>query len=222
MRITCELFSQPFELKPDKINVVCIENINAFRTALQSFFNNNNDEFFVFSENFKPFDFKDKCIFIFDYFNLEYSSVFIKKIYQSVELLCHNELSIEFSEFCVSVEKLMSRIVEEFDYDLEYDSVVNLSDILKAYKLHPKNEDISIAERLIDFILFHQKFAPKKCYVLTELHSYFTSQEIEQIYNTLSYNNVVLFDIEHNINFERCKFENYLIIDKDLCEIVEF
>ena len=112
-------------------------------------------------------------------------------------------------------------VIKNFDYDFNYSVDVNLSDLFKIQNLKPNISNEHWLESLLDFILLIKKYTSTKVFVLLNVHSYFTKEEIDLFYKEILYNRIPLLVLEDNYNLCKSCFESVRIIDADLCEIIE-
>lgn len=222
MMIALDSLSHPIDLNDKIVNTLCVENKMLYRNVIHALLTSNFEETkIVFSDNFIPFDFNKNVCFIHDYYNLDFSSAFVKKMYDDISKFCNSELQDEVNEFKVCYERIFDRIVQEYEYDLDYSDDFSLSNFFKACDLKPVIDSSSLLDGLQQFILLFNKYSKTKCFVLLNPHLYFSTDELEKLYSDLIYNHIVLLTIENEMNFVKCSCERITIIDNDFCEIVE-
>ena len=215
--------SNPICFNEDKIQVLCLENQKLFREMFGAFVSGETEENnIVFSEDFIPFKFKGNVCVIDDFFRLSYSSAIIKKLYEQVEIYCNNELSPETHNLKTHLVNYMETVIKSYDYDFEFNYDITLSEIFKAINLVPVTDKNEMLNSLVDYILIVNKYVSPKCFVIFNLHLYFTKSEIDLFYKDILDRHVALLVIENTQYFQKSKFENLIIFDTDFCEIVEF
>ena len=64
MMLMCRYFYEPVDFEDKNVKVLAIENKELLRKAVSSLHNENEDEFFVFSEDYKPLNFKKTVRFL--------------------------------------------------------------------------------------------------------------------------------------------------------------
>ncbi len=74
---------------------------------------------------------------------------------------------------------------------------------------------------LLDYILILHKYAPPKCFILINLHLFFTEEELESFYKDIINNHIKLMAIENKMFFHKNMYENVIVYDDDFCEILE-
>lgn len=222
MRVSFDFFSSPLEIKSKQINVLAIENKKLFRTVLTAFVNGNvEDENIVFSCEYKPIKFKGNVFVIDNYFSFDFSGAFIKKLYEEISLFCVNEMC----DFTVKIKEELNRffdaVIQSYDFDFSFKSEVELTDLFKIVNFKPDLMKETILETLVDFIFLIQKYTPQKCFILFNLHLFFTKDELKVFYEQIIKSDIRVLVIEGSC-YEKLEQENITIVDEDMCEIVDF
>lgn len=220
--VAFDFLSSPIELNDDAVNVLCVENKPLFRNVLNAFVNLELEESnIVFSKDYKPVDFKKIGTCIYNYFDLNFSSSFLKKIYDDIALFCNTELMDETSNFISSCELLFDSIARSYDYEFDYSTDFQLQSLFKTYDLKPVLKTDSLLEALSSYITLTSKYTKTNLFVLFNLHQYFDELELKSFYSDMLYNHIFLLVIENNKYFSSLNNEKTIIIDSDMCEIVE-
>lgn len=222
MMVNFDFLSEPIVLKEDTVQVICIENQKLFRKIYTSFINGELEENkIVFSNDYIPFKFKDNVCVINNYFSLSYSTAIMKKIYKQIESFCIIEQAKETFELKTHIINYMDSIANAFDYDFDFNYDINLTELFKTVNLTPATDKTEALNCLLDYILIINKYATPKCFVLMNLHLYFTAEEIELFYRDIIDRHIYLLVIENISAFEKNSNENIIIFDTDFCEIVD-
>lgn len=219
MMVAFDFLSEPINISHSRISVLCIENKALFRKIINSLYHDTTGENkIIFSDDFVPVDFKFVC-FISDYFKLDVTSSFTKKMYDDISLFCHNEFQNDVARLYSEIENLFGKIIDEYDYDFSFCDDYSLPMLFKALDLKPDFESNFLLENLIQYILIIHKYSKIKCFVLANLHQYFTEDELKEFYKELYYNKISAFVIENSKQFITAECEDVVIVDSDLCEI---
>lgn len=222
MMVNFDFLSTPINFVENKVNVLCVENQRLFRLICDSFINDQTEENkIIFSENYQPYKAKGNICVVFDYFRLSYSSSLIKKIYEQIEKFCVRELPTETVQLKTHIVKYMESIVKAFDFDFDFNYDINIVELLKTVDFKPNLETNDILNVLLDYILILNKYVPQKCFVLLNLHLYYSEKELELFYKDIINNHINLLVIENKMSFNKCLQENIIVYDNDFCEIVE-
>ncbi len=222
MRVCFEFLSDTLKLSETYVNTLCIENQIVFRNTVEAFLceepEKNN---IIFSKNFEPLKFKGNVCFLDNIFNLNFSNAVIKKLYEQIENFCNSDLQSETVALKSNIINFLDLIVKEFDYDIDYNCDVALTDLFKMQSLKPCISDNSVLENLRNFIVFISAYTSVKCFVLLNLHLYFTEDEITKFYSDMLNNHIILLILENSKNFDKISCEKITICDQDMCEILE-
>lgn len=222
MMVNFDFLSKPIILKEDTVEVLCVENQKLFRKICGAFINGELEENnIVFSDKYIPFKFKGNICVINDYFSFSYSSAITKKIYEHIESYCNEEHFKETLDLKTHLVNYMESIIKSFDYDFDFNYDISLTEIFKMMNLTSNLDKSEVLRTLLDYILILNKYAPPKCFVLLNLHLYFTIDEIELFYRDVLDRRINLLILENTSNFKKSDYENVLIYDDDFCEIVE-
>lgn len=221
--VSFDFLSKPIELNSDSVSVLCIENKKLYRDTVSAVINSCFDNVkIVFSCDYIPIDYNKNIASIYDYYSFEFPSSFIKRIYEDISDFCSVELQKELLNFISAREILFDKIVSEYDFDFEYSNNVPLQNEFKALNLKPTLAKNSILDSLTEYILLLNKYSNIKCFVLINLHLYFSNEEVSSFYKDMQYNGISILDIENNKLFPSLSKEKVIIIDEDLCEIIDF
>lgn len=222
MNVSFDFLSDILDLNDKCINTLCIENQTVFRNTVFAFLHEDPESLnIVFSENFTPIKFKGNVCFIDNIFKLEYSNSVVKKLYENIEKFCNTDLQTETSQLKSNIINYFDLIVKEFDYDIDYKCDIALTDLFKMQSLKPCLENVSILENLRNFIIFISEYTSVKCFVLLNIHLYFTYDEIFEFYFDMLNHHIIILNLESSKNFEKNSYEKIIICDKDMCEILE-
>ena len=222
MRLGCDDLSEPLYLSEKYINVLSIENKALFRRFIKAMLNGEpEEENFIFSENYKPLPYRKNICFLYDCYNLSFSSSFMKKIYDDMATFCSDEMLDRTIALKKAVTDFISKVTEEFDFDFIYNDDVSLQDVFKIQNVRPDTNSQGVLESLYEYIVLIQKYTPVRCFVISGLHQNFSTTELEAFYKELIDRKIRLLVVESTTDFVPSLFEELTIIDEDLCEIVE-
>ncbi|MGN1417706.1 MAG: type II-A CRISPR-associated protein Csn2 [Acutalibacteraceae bacterium] len=222
MRFGCDFLSEPIALSEKYINVLSIENKAVFRKLIKALLQGEpEEENFIFSKNYTPLSFKKNICLIYDCYNLTYSSSFLKKIYEDMADFCNDELLHETFELKRIITDYIERVAEEFDFDFSFNDEIVLQDIFKMQNIRPVTDSSNLLESVYEYIVLMKKYTTVECFVIIGLHQNFSSAELEVFYKEITDRQIRLLVVESTTDFERLSVEKLIIIDEDLCEIVE-
>lgn len=222
MNVSFDYLSDIVDLNDEYVTTLCLENQTLFRNTVFAFLREEPESLnIVFSENFTPIKFKGNICFIDNIFKLEYSNSVIKKLYEQIEKICNSNLQSETLRLKSNIINYFDLIIKEFDYDIDYKCDISLTDLFKVQSLKPCFESVSMLENLRNFIIFISKYTSVKCFVLLNIHLYFTHDEISKFYFDMLNNHIIILNLENVKNFDKNSYEKVIICDKDMCEILE-
>lgn len=222
MMISFPFLTEPIHFSSEQIPVLCLENQLTFRktvSALYSEVPEEND--IIFSENYEPFPYKNHVQFITDYCSFHISSSFLKKLYTNFSAFCVTDLAEETAYLEQTVFNFLDKINAHYDFDFSYNEDFCLPEFFKSQSFLPDFNTESSLENLLSYILIFQKYCPMRCFILLNLHQYFSESELEPFFKELLYRKIPLLLIESGVHFEKASQEKLYILDKDLCEILE-
>lgn len=220
--VSFNFLSKPISLSKEKISVLYIENYQLYRKTIDAFYNDCNDESeIIFSQDYVPIKYKNNVCFIFDYFNLDFSSQMLKKIYEDLTMYSNTYLYEETAKIKADILGFLELLSQGYDYDFGFKDDTDIVDLLKIQNFKPILSNDNLAEKLLDFIIMVKKYSSVKCFVLLNLHCFFNSKELELFYEELKYQNIEILVIENIMHYKRLESEVIYIIDEDLCEIVD-
>lgn len=220
MMFSYKYLNDTVEFSNGKISVLVIENKKIFRQTLSSFFDDTVEEFFTFSQDFKPFDFNKKGIFISDVLDLNFQN---KKLSTKINSVMQQTAVNEYGEDLASIQALLVNLFDKLNqmYDFEYDSNFEI-DYPSILKLLPFNIDVSssdLPQLLVSYILLLNKYLKFDLFVLHSIYDFFDLNELESIFETLSLNHINVLVLSSSKPVTVSKFEELHILDSDLCII---
>lgn len=222
MMVSFEFLSEPVRISSDKISVLYIENQKLYRNTVASFYDCCPEESnIVFSENFSPIKFKGNICFVPNFFTVDFSSVFMKKIYDDLSEYANTYLFDETVGLKSAVLSFLEKLSSEFDYDFDFKDGLEISDLLKVQNFKPSLSRENLLSTLLDFIILTKKYSKAKCFVLLNLHDFFSLQELELFYKEIKIQNIDILAVESTKRFDTSPSETVYIVDEDMCEIIE-
>ena len=222
MRMIYKLMTNSVMFENSNIKLLVIENKIQFRNTVLSLINNDEENLFVFSENYKPLDFSKSVRFIDDVlsFNLADKKL-MNKINSDLEYICNTNYFDELSMIKELCTKLCYNLCEEKEFDFTFNDEIETSAFIKLFSFSPNNDSSDVLEKLLLYINLVNKYLGIKCFITQNLYIYFSNDEILSFYNTLIAHDIYLVDIENIFPNQITSLEEKIIIDKDLCEVID-
>lgn len=222
MRVMLDVLSGPIRLWDHKPTVLCIENKAYFRDFVQVLLEGDTEEHnIVFSENFEPIKYRTQTCLIQNFHDLNFSSAFMKKVYDDMALFCVNEISDESINLQEVIFAFTDLLIQNYDFDFTGRTEFYFQDFFKMMNIKPDFQEQDLLGNLFQYVLLVQKYSPVKLFIFVNLHTYFSEAELNTFFKEMSDRHIRIMDIESNSSFDRNENENITIIDKDLCEIIE-
>ena len=209
------------EVTEDCVNTLIIENQNLFVELIEDLYFQleGRDGRSVLSSKGRVLDIAK---------NLELLSQFVpfelnKKSLITKVTACMEKLSVDSAHYEKTMELLST--LEAYMYDLSFGltgdiavTKINSGAVIKAVGVEFEDDYDSLGEKIIDYMELVTAYDRQKLFVFLNLRSYISDEETELFFETVLNHRfkVVLID---NKEYNRVKFENRYIVDKDLCEI---
>lgn len=220
--VSFDFLSKPIEFLNNKISVLYIENQSLYRKTVSALYGSSPEESnIIFSQNFNPINFKNNVCFVPNVFTVDFSTPFVKKVYADLADYSNTYLFEDLAFLNSNIMFFLEKLSFSFDYDFDYNSQFDITDLLKIQSFKPSLNQDDLLSSLLDYIILTNKYTSPKCFVILNLHSCFSSSELEILYKELMYQNIKLLVIEGKKCFDTVPFEQIYIVDEDMCEIVD-
>lgn len=212
------------------INILEIENKKLFSNIIYSVNSLCNkeetEEKIVLYENLHIYDFSKDVSVFFDLFNIDFES---KKILNALNKSIANSFNNEYNKKILLEEKLREalQIVREYIYDFEFQLEIKenltLEDLLKVLSLKVDTEIMDgLKEKFIALIDVFSFLNISKLLIFVNVKSFFSNQELTEIYKHIMMRNLKVLFVESNIEDCILDYEYKTIIDNDFCIYKKF
>lgn len=223
MIFATDIFNESFISKENEIPILVIENKTLYQNLifeLISELNGIESEHNFFIDD-KQLNLRKDLELILDMFTLDINkSKNITKLYNYIKSeYINNEKLMQTTQLSVKIIEYIQDITNEIDFDLTFETNIDLQAILKAVDLKFYYDDSTLLEKLIDYIKITHDFLGKKFFIILNLKTIFSSQEQQQFYEFLMYNKIEILLVETSQQSKKLENEIYRIIDDDLCVI---
>ncbi len=210
----------PISFEESCIHTLVMENKRLFRHVLTSFEFSSCEDFFVFSENFEPFDFEKKGCFIGNVLNVDVNNKKLSaKINGYLESLINAELPEKTGNVKTALYNLGEALSDYTDYDFCFRQDFDALTIVKLLDFKLCRDEYTEQEVFIKYVNMLLKYLGTKVFVTVNLFLYFDEDELRNIFETLAINNIYVLNLE-GFNPECLKdLCCFHIIDSDLCSI---
>lgn len=222
MNLVSEQFENSFEIKSKTLNTLVIEDTRNFANFIRTLIevSNKESEEIELIDNYKKLDVSKTTDIIFDLFNIEANAATIlKKLYTELEEdLCSEDMYIKKIEMESTIANIVDELAYRSRFSLKSDEI-NYQNFFKALLVEFDYETASILDRLIEYIKASSELLNKKLFIIVNLDSFLTDEELLELTNFLCYNEIKLLALQNKITREVKACEHLRIIDQDLCEI---
>lgn len=137
---------------------------------------------------------------------------------QNYLILQKNEqMFVKTAEFLKIVQKYMLDLEHCTDYILEFDSELNITDLLKAINLRYETQYINFHDKLMQYIKVMASVGAK-IFVFVNIRSYLKDDILQEMIKEMKYLNLQGLLIE-SVQKNSLEGVNQYVIDKDKCEL---
>lgn len=176
---------------------------------------------FVFSENNVSLVPSRTTMLITDYFTLDLNQKKIQNFLYKKLANAGSELDHDKSTFTSIGINLLDKVIDKSIFDhVIYDIEISWNTIFKCFNIRIEDEDISISEKIIDFIRICRELLDIQLLITVNLKSYLSNTSLVEVYKMANYLGLKLLLLESHegdtLPDERCT-----IIDKDMCVIIK-
>ena len=222
MNLVTKLLENSLEIKAKKINTLVIEDRKYFTLFLREIIENINKESETLDliEDYKKLDFAKSTEVIFDLFNLDANGAsLLKKLYTELEKDLNSEdMYKKRIELEASLSNFIDDLVFRSRFSLSYGEI-NYSSLFKSFSVEFDYDKSSLIERLIEYLKVSSDLLNKKLFIIVNLDSFLTDDDLIELANFLCYNEIKVLGLQNSITREVNSCDNLRIVDKDLCEI---
>ena len=133
--------------------------------------------------------------------------------------ICENYFD-KFQEINTDILNLLDQAILDLPYDISFDCIKDIKDVIKICDITFQEKQLSLLEKITDYIKLESKILKLKCIIFVNLHSFLDDDEIMLLYKEAFYQKVQIIMIEsHEISKKSC--ERVHIIDQSQC-IIEY
>lgn len=214
-------FSAPLELYENTAVLVC-ENPQKFLQYCEDFRmqQQGEDGDFIIEDDKITISFKKSGKILFDLVNLSLSDKkIVAGLYEGLLQIKEDTLQQEYVDLVSRIISFVDELAVDSPMAVEYNADFDFSDILKALKVSPKEENISFVDTLVDYLDASAKFLGTKFFVLVNARTFLFDEDFSSLLTHIGYAQYNVLFLERT-QFPRVKNEKVIVIDNDLCEIL--
>ena len=145
----------------------------------------------------------------------------LTKTNAELENIANEKMYLELLELQEHLMAFAERLSAETEFTFSFSDEISAASWLKLLAFTPRYEEQEgELENLLLFLQLCQKYLGIQCFVLTNLHVYFTPEELAPFLESAALHQIPLLMLESSVPAS-VSVEQISIIDKDLCEIVD-
>lgn len=222
MKLVIKAFNLIVELEENLVDIFVIENPRVMTDVILSSINNSkSDSKMLLIENDGEDIPSSKYEIITSPFIISLNS---KKLLGSAlkdieTSICENYYD-KFQEINADILTLLDKAILDLPYDISFDCIKEIKDVIKICDISFEEKQLSLLEKITDYIKLESKILKLKCIIFINLHDFLDSDEIELLYKEAFYQKLQIILIEsHEEKKKSC--ERVHIIDQTQC-IIEY
>ncbi len=209
-----------FDLQPNKVNVLVVENQNLFWQYWRELHQQieGNDGRFVLSANGEDMPFSRHALIVADYVSLSVNNKkILNKLYSTLDYVIHNNCLAEYQKLLEAWSNLYLRINIESPVPIVHDEITT-SVLLKACSATIEQQD-TLLDKLVQYIRVNATLLQTTCFFFVNLHTVLNQEQLQAFYHEVALQEVNIFLLESKV-YDKQPQETVTVIDDDLCQIV--
>lgn len=221
MKLIYTEYNLEIELYENQVIVLSVENSESYSKLLRDMWGQTQGKEgkWVLLDKEKKLKLSKELECIFNPFSLNCND---RRILTKLYLEIKQQSDIFFQEETMllntDINQFLDKLLLQMPYALKYSSDLELSDLLKIYKVEIEYGEETILEQIVEYLCVMKKICRVNNYVFVGLKQYLTVSELEKLYEYVFYEKINLIIIE-SIHIPLIDGEKGWIIDKDLCII---
>ncbi len=221
MKLMIPYFSEPIHFEENVLNTLVIENGKLFRDIVNDLRRQLNKEEgeIVFSVNNKLMDLDGNAEVISEFLDLDVNQ---KGLLNKIQALLEKEAVdeqhyMETQELLSSIARYVQKLAFSCPCDIECGKLT-VSNLLKMSGIYIATVYQNPLEKIIDYMSLVRDFEKDKLFIMVNMRSWFTEEEIQLFVQTVIAHKYRVFLID-NREYLKLPMEKRVIVDRDLCEI---
>lgn len=222
MKLVNNRYQQHMDFDKYPTYFLIIENSKEYLKTVEELYNecfNNIESDFVLSNNSEILSIQKNSLMLYDYFDLDINN---KKIITEINsrvlsFISKQDFVQDFCEINKLIIDINDKIVDNFDFQIEYDSDFSYDKFIKIsnYKIESQSKFI---DKLMAYVKLYSSLKKIKLVIFVGLSAFLSEQELQTFVKELQYLELKCLMLEPN---KKYNFNNTgcIIIDNDLCEI---
>lgn len=219
MRLICPKYNWEQKVLENQVNVVCIENQDAFTNIVSDIWQqyNGNEGTIVISDGNVSLKYPKETEVIINPLAVDCNDKrIIAALYQEMKDMSDCMLQEETINVQSMLLEYLDKLIGTIPYMSVYDYDLNLTGLFKLFCVRLECVEEKLGERLIEYMRLNKNLCSISYFIFVNLKQYLNDEELIALYEVANYEKV------HLILLEGCqraiiKGERTLIIDNDLC-----
>lgn len=220
MRIVNSELDMKINIEAEKPALLVIENLSLYRDFRRELRNQTegNEGRWIVSEINDICNFPKTVELIFEPDNVNINDrKIVSQLMGNFKTLAQNEKYYLDSQTLYSqILAYLQKLGEEFNYQFEYEAMLDISQICKIMGLAIEKEDTELANLLL-YLELCRELTAKKLFILFDFFTLFSEEEAMEFQKELCYRKIYVLFIESRVPIS--DIDNRYIIDTDKCEI---
>lgn len=210
------------EIREDKIRTIVIENQHMFYNMISDIRSqlDGNKGDVVLSEDHIPLDMRKAADLLTQFvpFTVNQKEL-ITKLYAALKKKAVDEKMYQYTqEIYRGIGEYLYKLIEDEENELDITIPEDITGILKAFDVRFDDSEMTLPEKLLEYMLSTNEFKGERLFITVNLRSYLTDKETEELFQSLLLKKIRLMCIEC-ADHPRLINEEVIIIDKDMCVI---
>jgi len=223
MKLVHSNFLVPIEFEENKIINLIIESPQIFNEYLGELYQQVGcvEGRWVLSEKGELVQLEKFCEVIIDPYGLDINNrKIIGKLYEEIKhATISSELLLKWHQLYPAISRLLDELIDDFNFHLEYIDEIDIKDFLKFMNVRFVADNASLIEKVIDYMCLHHNIVGTKLFVLVNIKSFFTEEQLKYLHEQALYQKFHLLLLENHDSDVKNGLEKKYLIDKDSCVI---
>ena len=211
----------PLELDVKKPCVLVVENPCLFRRTVSALNAQcaGADEPFVLSQRYEILRLSQQAELLSDVLRTDPANKQLSAAIAKYVAAAAREDQTSALRLLQTLNAFAAQLLPALDFDLTYSPLEDLAGVIKLFDFSPDTQELTLNEKLLEYMRLTRHFLKKKLFIFVNLKAFLSAEELAQLYQMASYEELYLLLLEPQVRFPLPQWENQRIIDDDLCEI---
>jgi len=221
-KLVYEFFDKPIILEECRHYSIVIENPSSFQKFVYGIGRQieSGNEFLVYSEAGEVKSTLPEAVLITDLFNLSINDKkIINSLYKKLDLAYKQVDRDACNKIISQIDDFISKSSDLIDLNVDYNTDIQISGLLKLVDLHLVDDSNSLLELLVNYIKTLSELSGINLFFAINLNSVLSDDELILLYKELDLMKIDLINISFSHVNKFLPQETAIIIDNDLCEI---